>query len=100
MPLARASREVSGTANMRDDFILNNDDGEYIILDFEDGTDKINLSNYQKTNDQNLLNDIDFSDLTSTQQGNDVKISGFDNNDNIIIRDMLLNGLSEDDFIF
>ena len=79
-----------------DQFIFDNGDGNDTINNFEDGKDKIDLSSYTKTANAKIT----FADLSITKSGGDVKITGLDSGDEILIRNTSDTNITADDFIF
>ena len=79
-----------------DQFIFNNGDDSDIILDFEDGKDKIDLSNYTKSDGSKIA----FNDLSITKSGGDTKITGLDAGDEILVRNISDTNITADDFMF
>lgn len=79
-----------------DEFVFNNGDDTDIILDFEDSKDKIDLSNYTKSDGSKIT----FNDLSISKSGGDVKITGLDSGDEILIRNISDTNITADDFIF
>ena len=86
-----------------DQFIFDNGFGNDLILDFEDGKDKVDLQSYTKSDGAGGTQAINASDVNIAQDGGDVKVTISGTNDVIIIRDEFVRNITDDasgDFIF
>jgi Ca2+-binding RTX toxin-like protein len=72
-----------------DIFVFAADDGLDVITDFEVGRDKIEFT----------TSGLDYSDLTITQSGSNVRIN-YDDDDRITLNGISLSALNDNNFIF
>ncbi len=91
IPNETGNDTITGGAGA-DTFVFASGDGSDTITDFENGTDKIDLSAVSEVSE--------FNNLTITQEGDDTKIDLGENVGEIILEDFTSTDLDASDFEF